>query len=68
VDVIAERMEANDRLTELKDLKCKYGQGYRINYPLDKAKIKLLLSEMYQGEQAARLPAEFPAPAQPLIP
>ncbi len=65
VDVIAEGIETNAQLDELKGLECKFGQGYLIYKPLDKAAIKLLLSEMYTDEQTTSVSASYSIPAQP---
>ena len=60
VDVIAEGIETNDQLDELKDLECKFGQGYLIYKPLDKEEVKRLLSEMSNADQAEASPSALP--------
>jgi EAL domain-containing protein (putative c-di-GMP-specific phosphodiesterase class I) len=63
VDVIAEGIETSDQLNELKDLDCKFGQGYLIYKPLDKNEISLLLSELYVDHHTAAVSDVFPVAA-----
>jgi len=65
VDVIAEGIETNDQLDQLKNLDCKFGQGYLIYKPLSKEEIKRLLSEVVTSNLYITTPAEVPTPAQP---
>jgi EAL domain-containing protein (putative c-di-GMP-specific phosphodiesterase class I) len=68
VDVIAEGIETDDQLDQLKDLDCKFGQGYLIYKPLSKDEIKRLLSEVVTSNLYITTPTEISAPAQPSIP
>jgi EAL domain-containing protein (putative c-di-GMP-specific phosphodiesterase class I) len=63
VDVIAEGIETNDQLNELKDLECKFGQGYLIYKPLAKDEIRILLSELYTNYQPLGVSAVLPIPS-----
>jgi len=67
VDVIAEGIETNDQLSELKDLECKFGQGYLIYKPLDKAEVKFLLSEMVADGQVNASPQNLPPLLSPMF-
>ena len=47
VGVIAEGVETDGQLVQLKELNCEFGQGYLISKPLDKEAANLLLAELY---------------------
>jgi diguanylate cyclase (GGDEF)-like protein/PAS domain S-box-containing protein len=55
VDVIAEGVETNKQLEQLKQLECEYGQGYLISKPLDKDEVQALLFELYSAEVLSAL-------------
>jgi diguanylate cyclase (GGDEF)-like protein/PAS domain S-box-containing protein len=47
VGVIAEGVETDGQLVQLKELNCEFGQGYLISKPLDREAADLLLAELY---------------------
>jgi EAL domain-containing protein (putative c-di-GMP-specific phosphodiesterase class I) len=49
VGVIAEGVETNGQLEQLKEMECEYGQGYLISKPLDKDEALGLLTELYSA-------------------
>jgi EAL domain-containing protein (putative c-di-GMP-specific phosphodiesterase class I) len=49
VGVIAEGVETNGQLEQLKQMECEFGQGYLISKPLDKDEVRILLTELYSA-------------------
>jgi len=47
VGVIAEGVETDGQLVQLRELNCEFGQGYLISKPLDKEAANFLLAELY---------------------
>jgi diguanylate cyclase (GGDEF)-like protein len=58
MDVVAEGIEENHQLAQLKVMQCQYGQGYLFSKPIDsKSTESLIISELAQGES---VPVEDP--------
>ncbi len=47
--VIAEGVETDEQLSELKSLECEFGQGYLFTRPIDKKKASTLLAKSFAG-------------------
>jgi diguanylate cyclase (GGDEF)-like protein/PAS domain S-box-containing protein len=54
IDVIAEGIETEDQLAQLKSLQCRYGQGYIFSKPVDSEKARALIEKSFTapGEPA----------------
>jgi EAL domain-containing protein (putative c-di-GMP-specific phosphodiesterase class I) len=48
--VIAEGLETDDQLADLKELGCEYGQGYLVSSPLPGGEIEKMLSKIVPGK------------------
>lgn len=54
MNVIAEGVETENQLSNLRTLGCEYGQGFLISVPLDRDQIRLMLERtVYEGETFA---------------
>jgi diguanylate cyclase (GGDEF)-like protein/PAS domain S-box-containing protein len=49
LDLIAEGLEKNDQLLQLKELKCMYGQGYLLSRPMDAAAAQSWMEKTLPG-------------------
>lgn len=55
VGVIAEGVETNSQLEQLKQMECEYGQGYLISKPLNEVEVQVLLTELFSAELLTKL-------------
>ena len=49
--VIAEGVETDEQLSELKSLECEFGQGYLFTRPIDRKKASTLLAKSFAGDE-----------------
>ena len=68
VDVIAEGVETSEQLTELRTLRCEYGQGYFFSNPVDSQVAEALVKSRRQWEiglKTSQFPIDFEYSYQP---
>ena len=56
MNTIAEGIETDDQLAQLKALKCQYGQGYYLSKPLDKQIVETVIATEVSKPQTVELP------------
>ena len=56
MNTIAEGIETDNQLAQLKALKCEYGQGYYLSKPLDKQIVETVIATEVSKPQTAELP------------
>jgi len=68
VDVIAEGVETSEQLTELRTLRCEYGQGYFFSNPVDSQVAEALVKSRRHweiGQKTSQFPIDFEYSYQP---
>jgi diguanylate cyclase (GGDEF)-like protein len=67
MEVVAEGIETVSQLTQLRKLKCLYGQGYLFSRPVDAASVSAWISKKPEWQETLFLgDAEYFVPAQPV--
>jgi EAL domain-containing protein (putative c-di-GMP-specific phosphodiesterase class I) len=60
--IVAEGIETDSQLGQLRDLGCEYGQGWHLSRPLTVQEVELLLESVHAGGESAGLDVFTGAP------